>query len=61
MSDQLTVMFRGISGITTAGRRIAMATQESTVKQRRSDIVLGLFEAYYERVYAFARKSAEPA
>jgi RNA polymerase sigma-70 factor (ECF subfamily) len=28
---------------------------------RRSQIVLDLFDAYYDRVYAFARKSAEPA
>ncbi|MEC8321097.1 MAG: RNA polymerase sigma factor [Planctomycetota bacterium] len=28
---------------------------------KRSDIVLDLFEQYYDRVYAFARKSAEPA
>ena len=27
----------------------------------RSEIVLDLFEQYYDRVYAFARKSAEPA
>ena len=38
-----------------------MEIQESNVKQERSKIVLALFEAYYERVYAFARKSAEPA
>lgn len=38
-----------------------MDTQASDVKQHRSDLVLDLFEAYYERVYAFARKSAEPA
>ena len=38
-----------------------MDTQASDVRQHRSDLVLDLFEAYYERVYAFARKSAEPA
>jgi RNA polymerase sigma factor (sigma-70 family) len=38
-----------------------METQETNVKQERADLVLGLFEAYYNRVYAFARKSAEPA
>lgn len=34
------------------------ASERSSV---RSQIVLDLFDAYYDRVYAFARKSAEPA
>jgi RNA polymerase sigma factor (sigma-70 family) len=34
---------------------------EPATTSRRSQIVLDLFEAYYDRVYAFARKSAEPA
>ena len=32
---------------------------ESTGSSKRADIVLDLFERYYDRVYAFARKSAE--
>ena len=38
-----------------------MEIQESNTRLKRADLVLGLFEAYYDRVYAFARKSAEPA
>jgi RNA polymerase sigma-70 factor (ECF subfamily) len=34
---------------------------ESAPTSERTQIVLDLFEAYYDRVYAFARKSAEPA
>jgi RNA polymerase sigma-70 factor (ECF subfamily) len=30
-------------------------------QSNRSDLVLELFDAYYDRVYAFARKSAGPA
>lgn len=38
-----------------------MEIRESNTRLKRADLVLGLFEAYYDRVYAFARKSAEPA
>jgi len=38
-----------------------MKIQETNTRKKRADLVLGLFEAYYDRVYAFARKSAEPA
>ncbi|MAC20204.1 MAG: hypothetical protein CMJ23_11115 [Phycisphaerae bacterium] len=34
---------------------------EKTINEKRSDIVLDLFDRYYERVYAFARKSADTA
>ena len=33
----------------------------NTRKRDRAEIVLDLFEMYHDRVYAFARKSAEPA
>jgi RNA polymerase sigma-70 factor (ECF subfamily) len=33
----------------------------NTRKRDRAEIVLDLFERYHDRVYAFARKSAEPA
>ena len=35
--------------------------REETRQRDRASIVLELFEAYHDRVYAFARKSAEPA
>ena len=36
--------------------------RETNIRQRdRAEIVLDLFEMYHDRVYAFARKSAEPA
>ena len=35
--------------------------RDETRQRDRADIVLELFEAYHDRVYAFARKSAEPA
>ena len=35
--------------------------EDNDLVNKRSDIVLDLFEQYYDRVYAFARKSAEPA
>lgn len=34
---------------------------EKTVNEKRADIVLDLFDRYYERVFAFARKSADTA
>ena len=35
--------------------------RNETKPRDRAEIVLELFEAYHDRVYAFARKSAEPA
>lgn len=35
--------------------------REETRQRDRASIVLELFESYHDRVYAFARKSAEPA
>ena len=35
--------------------------RESMPENKRAEIVLDLFEMYHDRVYAFARKSAEPA
>ena len=35
--------------------------RDETKQRDRAEIVLDLFEMYHDRVYAFARKSAEPA
>ena len=45
----------------TAAKEGSMNDMTNGNQERRSKIVLDLFERYYDRAYAFARKSADPA